>query len=64
MRIDRSRSAPAKLRATPSRVPTDPRVKVDDPCVVCGGERPSIGVANEDPFCTTLCCRAWYLVER
>lgn len=52
----------AKLRAAPSRVPTDPRVHPADPCVVCGEPRKPIGVINGDPFCTTVCCRAWYSV--
>lgn len=54
------KSTRGKLRAPPTRVETDPRVKPDDPCVACGKPRLPIAVANEDPFCTTVCCRNWY----
>jgi hypothetical protein len=56
------KSTKGKLRARPSRVATDPRVEPDEPCVVCGESRNLIAVANEDPFCTAVCCRAWYCV--
>jgi hypothetical protein len=56
------KSTKGKLRAAPSRVSTDPRVKPDDPCCVCGEPRRPIAAENEDPFCTTVCCRAWYSI--
>jgi hypothetical protein len=58
------KSTKGKLRAPPQRVPTDPRCAADDPCVVCGEPRASIAVANEDPFCTSVCCRVYYRAER
>lgn len=58
------KSTKGKLRASPQRVPTDPRCAVDDPCVVCGEPRSMIAVVNEDPFCTAVCCRAYYGAER
>lgn len=62
MRIDRSKSSPAKLRAQPSRVATDPRMRDDRTCVAAECDKPltPIAVANEDPFCSTVCCRAYY----
>lgn len=50
------------LRAAPSRVATDPRVEPDASCVVCGEPRKPIAIMNDDPFCTTVCCRAYYSV--
>jgi len=66
MRIDRSKSSPGKLRAPAQRVHTDPPLRPDHMCVVEGCGRPltRIAVANEDPFCSTVCCRAYYGAER
>lgn len=51
-----------KLRAPAQRVATDPRMRDDHVCVVAECDKPltSIAVANEDPFCSTVCCRAYY----
>jgi hypothetical protein len=60
MRIDRSKSLPAKLHGNPFRVATDPR-PVDAACVCgCGRTRSYIAVKHEDPFASTECCRAYY----
>ena len=56
----------AKLRAPAQRVATDPRPARNGLCVVAGCDRPRtpIAVANEDPFCSTDCCRTWYEAAR
>ena len=66
-RIDRTRSTPAKLRAPASRVATDPKMRDDHLCVRfpdCGKPLTKIAVVNEDPFCSTVCCRLYYEVPR
>jgi len=65
MRIDRSKSTPAKLRAPAQRVTSDPRPASDGLCVVtdCGKPRTRIAELNDDPFCSTVCCRRWYGCE-
>ncbi|HZR94028.1 MAG TPA: hypothetical protein VFA44_16650 [Gaiellaceae bacterium] len=39
---------------------TDPRLRKDGRCVVCGKPRPEIAVAARDPFCSADCCRKHY----
>lgn len=59
---DKGDSKPPKLRAAPSRVATHPPMRDDCTCWYedCGKPLPHIGVLNEDPFCSTQCCRRYY----
>lgn len=61
---DRSQAKPAKMRAPASRVATDPKMRDDETCYFedCGKPLTRIGVANLDPFCSTVCCRLYYEV--
>lgn len=36
---------------------TEPKVRKDGSCLVCGGARPEAAVKDGDPFCRTECCR-------
>lgn len=44
----------------PTRTAGGPPVRKDGKCYVCKKKRPPIAVAHEDPFCSGVCCRAWY----
>ena len=50
--------------ATKKNRTKDPPVRRDKKCVVCGGERKildnPIYPVEEDPFCSTKCCREWW----
>ncbi|PYO40129.1 MAG: hypothetical protein DMD33_18770 [Gemmatimonadetes bacterium] len=38
----------------------DPPTRDDRACYVCLGERPSIAVKHDDPFCSARCAREYY----
>lgn len=55
------KGTPTNARAVrPYRMPGDPVVPDTAPCVQCGGERSQVAVRHGDPFCCTVCCKAWY----
>ena len=47
------------------RVMIEPLMRPDFKCTVPGCRKPlpEAAVANEDPFCSTGCCKEWYGVE-
>ena len=46
----------------PTRLPGTPPMRDDRICIAegCGKPLTRVGVRHEDPFCSTVCCRAWY----
>lgn len=44
----------------PSPLRADPPERRDGRCVNCRGSRPEVAAKNGDPFCSTLCARAWH----
>ena len=53
---------------TPQRPLRDPPIRSDGRCSYCGGERKmpedpkGIYRADQDPFCSTQCCKEYYHV--
>jgi len=48
--------------APSSMTATEPGVRKDGRCYLCGKTRPEVAAGYHDPFCSTACCRKYYRV--